>query len=115
MKLTRGISLALLLVVSLSAPASADTSLDIAASMGRFAPDAIQLHLGETTTLRLTSSEGAHYLKSDELGIPYTTIAPGSVVSVVVTARKTGTYVLHCATFCGPGHDDMELTITVVP
>jgi heme/copper-type cytochrome/quinol oxidase subunit 2 len=115
MKLTyHGISLALLLIVSLPAPASADTSLNIVASMGKFAPDAIQMHVGENTTLHVTSTEGVHYLKSEELGIPLTTIAPGSVVTVVVAARKTGTYVLHCAMFCGPGHEDMEITVTVV-
>jgi cytochrome c oxidase subunit II len=63
----------------------------------------------------VTSSEGVHGLQSDELGIPQTTIAPGSVKTITITPKKAGKYVLHCTVFCGNGHADMTLTVTVVP
>ena len=51
---------------------------------------------------------------SDDLGIPMTTIRPGSTATILVTPKKAGTYVLRCQMFCGPGHADMTITVTVV-
>lgn len=97
-----------------AASAIADQSIDIVASNWKFTPNAIQLHVGQTTTLRLTSSEGVHGLESADLGIPQTMIMPGSVKSVEVTPNKAGKYVLHCAIMCGAGHPNMTLTVNVV-
>jgi len=91
----------------------AHPSIDIAAANWKFTPDVITLHVGETTQLRLTSTEGVHGLKSEELGIPLTTIAPGKFVTVSVTPKKAGKFVLQCAVMCGPGHDKMTLTVNV--
>jgi cytochrome c oxidase subunit II len=102
----------------LAAPPSlvgARPSIDVVASNWKFTPSTIQLHVGETTTLRLTSSEGVHGLQSDDLGIPLTTIEPGTFKSIKVTPKKAGKYVLHCAVVCGPGHANMTLTVNVVP
>ncbi|MBV9332438.1 MAG: cupredoxin domain-containing protein [Candidatus Eremiobacteraeota bacterium] len=90
-------------------------TIDIAASNWKFTPNTIQLHVGETTTLRLSSTDGVHGLQSDDLGIPMTMITPGSAKTVAVTATKAGKYVLHCAIMCGAGHANMTLTINVVP
>lgn len=93
--------------------APAHPSIDVVASNWKFTPNTITLHVGETTTLRLTSTEGVHGLKSDDLGIPQTTIAPGKFVTVEVTPKKAGTYVLPCSIICGPGHANMKLTVVV--
>jgi len=95
--------------------ASASSAIDIVASNWKFTPSTIQLHVGQTTTLRLTSSEGVHGLQSDDLAIPMTTIVAGSVKNVEVTPKKAGKYVLHCAIMCGAGHPNMTLTVNVVP
>jgi hypothetical protein len=71
----------------------ADSDVSLAASMGK---------------------EGVHWLKSDDLGIPMTTIRPGSIATVLVTPKKAGTYVLRCQMFCGPGHENMTITVAVV-
>jgi cytochrome c oxidase subunit 2 len=97
-------------VAAVAAPAS----IDVAASNWKFAPDTITLHAGQTTQLHLTSTQGVHGIKSDDLGIPLTTLIPGKVITVSVTPKKAGTYVLHCAIMCGAGHDKMSLTITVI-
>ena len=102
------------LIVPAAAPAAAHPSIDIVASNWKFTPDTIELHVGETTTLRLTSSEGVHGLASDDLGIPTTTITPGSFKTITVTPKKAGKYVLHCAVMCGAGHANMTLTVNVV-
>lgn len=106
-------ALAAMLIAGAMAPAAAHPSIDVAASNWKFTPDAIVLHVGETTQLRLTSTEGVHGIKSDALGIPMTTLTPGKFVIVDVTPKKAGTYVLHCEIICGPGHGKMTLTIKV--
>jgi cytochrome c oxidase subunit 2 len=63
----------------------------------------------------MTTTSGVHGIKSDDLGIPMTTIPNGKVIEVTFTPKKAGTYVLHCQIFCGPGHADMALTIVVTP
>ncbi len=95
------------------APAIAHPSIDLTASNWKFTPNAIVLHVGETTQLRITATEGVHGIKSDELGIPQTVLPPGKVVTIDVTPKKVGTYILHCTIMCGPGHDNMTLTIKV--
>lgn len=96
-----------------SAPASSHPSIDVVAANWKFTPATITLHVGETTELRFTSSEGVHGIESADLGIPKTTIPPGQTVKVKVTPKKAGTYVLHCAVICGPGHESMTLTVKV--
>jgi len=115
-----GIGLALAVVVAAAAalvPAtsSAHPSIDVAVANWKFTPNKITIPVGEPTTLRLTTTSGVHGIKSDDLGIPMTTIPNGKVIEVTFTPKKAGTYVLHCQIFCGPGHADMALTIVVTP
>lgn len=94
--------------------ATTDTVQTITASNWKFAPAEITVHVNEPVTLKLVSGGGVHGFQSDELGIPQTTIAPGGAKTVTFTPKKTGTYVIHCALPCGPGHNDMALAIKVV-
>jgi heme/copper-type cytochrome/quinol oxidase subunit 2 len=81
------------------AAAAASTSVDIVASNRKFTPGAIQLHVGQVTALRVTSSDGVHGLQPDELGIPQATIAPGSVKTITITPKKAGStcYTVRCS------------------
>jgi cytochrome c oxidase subunit 2 len=94
-------------------PARAHPSIDIAVANWKFTPAKITIPVGEATVLRLTTTSGVHGIKSDDLGIPLTTIPNGKVIDVTFTPKKAGTYVLHCQIVCGPGHADMALTIVV--
>ncbi|MBV9270326.1 MAG: cupredoxin domain-containing protein [Candidatus Eremiobacteraeota bacterium] len=105
--------LALFIGLSFSRPVAAHPSMDIVASNWKFTPGTITLHVGETTQLRLTSSEGVHGIESSDLGIPKTTIMPGKFTTVDVTPKKAGTYTIHCSIVCGSGHADMVLTVHV--
>lgn len=95
--------------------AASPTTVDIVASNWKFTPATIEMHVGQTTTLRFTSSEGVHGIKSDDLGIPQTMITPGATQTVNVTPKKAGKYVVHCAIVCGAGHANMALTVNVLP
>ena len=105
------IALAVSMAVVAVTPVMAHPSIDIAVANWKFTPSTITIPLGEPTTLRLTSTSGVHGIKSDDLGIPLTTIPNGKVVEITFTPKKAGTYVLHCQIVCGPGHADMALTI----
>jgi plastocyanin len=94
-------------------PVLAHPTIDVAASNWKFTPATITVNAGEPTTLRLTSTSGAHGIASDELGISNTTIQPGRFVEVSFTPKTPGTYAVHCSLFCGAGHPDMVLTIVV--
>ena len=96
-------------------PAHAHPTIDIVASNWKFTPATISIKVGEAQELRLTSAEGVHGMKSDELGIPQTLITPGKLVTVSVTPKKAGTYVIPCSVICGAGHPDMKLTVKVEP
>lgn len=95
------------------ARAAADSAIDIKAANWKFTPDTITVAAGKPVTLRLTSEGGVHGLQSDELGIPKTAIYPGKFVEVTFTPKKAGTYQVHCAIPCGPGHKNQFLTIVV--
>ena len=116
-RVLRTIGTAALSATLLFAPVAvvlAHPSIDIVAANWKFTPATIELHVGETTTLRLTSSEGVHGIQSTELGIPQTMIMPGSFVTVSVTPKKAGAYVIHCSVICGAGHPNMVLDVNVV-
>lgn len=97
------------------APARAnDANVTVVASNWQFAPASVIAHVGQPITLQLSSKEGVHGIKSDDLGIPLTTLVPGKTVTVTFTPKKAGTYVVHCAIPCGPGHANMAFTVKVV-
>jgi cytochrome c oxidase subunit 2 len=103
------------LLVGATKPAPAHPSIDIVASNWKFTPATIEAHVGEETTLRITSSEGVHGVESTDVGIDKTTILPGKFVEVKFTPKKAGTFKVQCAIVCGEGHDAMLLTVKVLP
>ncbi len=99
-----------------AAKAATAAPIDITATaQQKFSPDHVVLHVGKAQTLRFTSAGSVHGIASKDLGIPATTIMPGTPVSVTVTPKKAGTYVIPCSIVCGPGHADMALTVVVKP
>jgi cytochrome c oxidase subunit 2 len=100
---------------ALAARADAHTPTQVVAANFTFTPAKITTHVGEKTTLRLTSSGGVHGLESKELGIPQTVIVPGKTVEVTFTPEKAGTYKIPCAIPCGEGHEKMILVVVVEP
>jgi cytochrome c oxidase subunit 2 len=91
-----------------------ESPVNVVASNWKFTPNTLHVHLGAPVTLHLTSSEGVHGIKSDELGIPNTVIMPGKAVDVTFTPKKAGTFVVPCSVVCGAGHPDMKLMVEVV-
>jgi len=87
--------------------------INIVASNWKFTPNTIAVAVGKPVTLHLTSTSGVHGIQSDSLGIPLTAIRPDQSAQVTFTPKVAGSYVVHCAIECGPGHENMTLTIVV--
>ena len=109
----------LLLLAFLSAPpvsvraADQPKVIEITAKRFAFTPDNITLKKGEPVVLRVTTQDVTHgfflrALKIDEL------IEPGKATEVRVQPDAAGRYTLICDHFCGSGHGNMKMTITVV-
>ena len=87
--------------------------IEIQAKRFGFSPDNITLKKGEPVILRLSSQDVTHgffvrALKVDEL------IEPGKNIEAKVQPDKEGTFTVICHHFCGAGHGNMKMTITVV-
>lgn len=106
------------LSLSVSIPLTASAAPQVitinASATALFSPSQIIVHAGQPVELKFVGQSGVHSIQSSELGIPDTTITPGSTQTVTFTPTKVGTYTLHCAIPCGPSHDKMAIIIKVV-
>lgn len=93
-------------------PAAATRVIAIKAHRFEFTPDTITLKKGETVTLQLTSDDLMHGFLLKPLKIE-TDIVPGKVTELTITPEKTGTFRVNCDHYCGAGHSDMHMTVTV--
>ncbi len=99
--------------VALADETKAAAPIVVTSSNWKFTNEAIVAHVGKATTLSLTSSEGTHGIKSDELGIPQTMMVKGKTTTVTFTPKKQGEYTVHCSVPCGSGHATMSFTVKV--
>ena len=79
----------------------------------KFTPSAITLHTGDNVVVHLTGVSGNHGFAIRELGINVH-ISEGETTDVTIPTDKPGTYEFFCSVPCGPGHHDMNGTITIL-
>jgi cytochrome c oxidase subunit 2 len=94
---------------------SADTPprvIEIKAKKFEFSPNQLKLKKGETVTLHLVSEDRVHGFFQRTLGID-TDIDPSKANDITVTPTQSGTYQVICDHYCGYGHGNMNMTITV--
>lgn len=94
-------------------------------SYDSFLPDILVVHQGDTVKLQIFNPDGmAHGFAIDEFGVRVTvpastTNATGAIVpsttNVTFVATQAGSFRYYCTVWCGPGHDTMEGTLTVLP
>jgi cytochrome c oxidase subunit II len=92
--------------------ASEPKVIAISAKRFAFTPDHIVLKKGETVILRLSSEDVTHGLFLRPLKIDET-IEPGHPVDVKVTPQTAGEFSAICDHFCGAGHGNMKMSVTV--
>jgi cytochrome c oxidase subunit II len=86
--------------------------IEIVARRFQFTPGEVTLRKDEPVILRLRSDDVTHGFYMKQLGID-ATITPGQVTDVPLTPREAGRFVTICDHFCGAGHGNMKVLITV--
>ena len=87
--------------------------IEITAKKFEFTPSQITLKKGEPVVLRLTSSDRVHGFMSKPLKID-TDIPSDTTKDVAVTPDTAGDFTVICDHYCGTGHGNMKMTVTVV-
>jgi len=112
----RTLSVALLatlaLAPALAARADDPKVIEIEAKRFQFTPSEITLAKDQPVILRLHSQDVVHGFYSKDLGID-ASIEPGKTTDVPLTPHQAGRFVTICDHFCGAGHGNMKMTITV--
>ena len=87
--------------------------ITITAKKFEFTPSEITLKKGEPVILRLSSSDRVHGFMSKPLKID-TDIPSDTTKDVAVTPDAAGNYTVICDHYCGTGHGNMKMKVTVV-
>ena len=87
--------------------------ITITAKKFEFTPSEITLKKGEPVILRLSSSDRVHGFMSKPLKID-TDIPSDATKDVAVTPDAAGNYTVICDHYCGTGHGNMKMKVTVV-
>ena len=87
--------------------------IEIKAKRFAFSPSEITLKKGEPVILRLTTEDRTHGFLLKPFKID-TDIPPGKVTDIAVTPTATGQYLVICDHYCGTGHGNMHMKLTVV-
>ena len=88
--------------------------IEIKAKKFEFSPSEITLKKGEPVILRLSSEDRTHGFFLKPLGID-TDITPDKATDVAVTPQvAAGDYTIICDHYCGTGHGNMKMKVTVV-
>jgi cytochrome c oxidase subunit II len=87
--------------------------IQITAKKFEFTPSEITLKKGEPVILRLTSSDRVHGFMSKPLKID-TDIPSDTTKDVSVTPDTAGDFTVICDHYCGTGHGNMKMKVTVV-
>jgi len=103
---------ALALTTARAARADDPKVIEIEAKRFQFTPNEVTLAKDQPVILRLHSQDVVHGFYSKELGID-ASIEPGKTTDVPLTPHQAGRFLTICDHFCGAGHGNMKMTITV--
>ena len=110
---------AILLALPLVVPQPADTGtsiriIDVTLSRYAFAPERIEVRVGERVLLNVVSVDAVHGFQVKELGLNARTPARGRT-AIELTAKTAGTFRITCSEYCGSGHSRMKAWLIVTP
>jgi len=101
----------LLLAVAASAQPSPPV-VDITAKRFEFTPNVVTLKKDEPVTIRLSSTDRAHGLLIDALGVDLDA-EEGKPGEVTITPHQSGRFPAICDHYCGSGHGNMKMLFIV--
>ena len=100
-------------VINLTRASDNPKVIEISAKKFEFSPSQITLKKGEPVILRLSSSDRVHGFMSKPLKID-TDIPADKTADVPVTPDTAGDFTVICDHYCGTGHGNMKMKVTVV-
>jgi len=100
-------------VINLTRASDGPKVIEITAKKFEFSPSQITLKKGEPVILRLSSSDRVHGFMSKPLKID-TDIPAEKSEDVTVTPDTAGDFTVICDHYCGTGHGNMKMKVTVV-
>ena len=100
-------------VINLTRASDNPKVIEISAKKFEFTPSQITLKKGEPVILRLSSSDRVHGFMSKPLKID-TDIPADKSEDVAVTPDTAGDFTVICDHYCGTGHGNMKMKVTVV-
>jgi cytochrome c oxidase subunit II len=86
--------------------------IEITAKKFQFTPSEITLKRGEPVILRMTSTDRVHGFMSKPFKID-TDIPPDKTTDIAVTPATAGNFTIICDHYCGTGHSNMKMKVTV--
>jgi cytochrome c oxidase subunit II len=84
----------------------------ISAKTFEYTPNQVTLKRGEPVTFRVSSQDRAHGFFQKELGLELD-LTTDHATEVTITPQTAGRFVVICDHFCGSGHGNMKMVITV--
>jgi cytochrome c oxidase subunit 2 len=87
--------------------------IEIKARKFEFTPSEITLKKGEPVILRLTTADRTHGFLLKPLKID-ADIVPGKATDIAVRPELAGAYTVICDHYCGVGHGNMKMKLSVV-
>jgi cytochrome c oxidase subunit 2 len=100
-------------IVNLSRASDNPKVIDITAKKFEFTPNEIMLKKGEPVIFRVTSSDRVHGFMSKPLKID-TDIPNDKTKDVAITPDTVGDFTIICDHYCGTGHGNMKMKVSVV-
>jgi cytochrome c oxidase subunit 2 len=100
-------------MINLTRASDTPKVIEISAKKFEFSPGQITLKKGEPVILRLSSSDRVHGFMSKPLKID-TDIPAYKTEDVAVTPDTAGDFTVICDHYCGTGHGNMKMKVTVV-
>jgi cytochrome c oxidase subunit 2 len=89
--------------------------IEVRLSRYAFAPERIEMRLGERVRLNIVSVDSAHGFQVRELGLNIRPLMPGKTVAVDMSPAKAGRFQISCSEYCGAGHHRMKAWLIVTP
>lgn len=96
----------------MSATAANPQRFDVTAKRFSYEPAQITVKRGEPVTIAIRSVDARHGLKFKDFNVDVD-IPKGQTKELSFTPKSTGIFVGVCSHFCGRGHGDMKLVVTV--
>jgi cytochrome c oxidase subunit II len=106
--------IALVLAVLFAVAGDSEPVVHVEAKRFVFAPDTIEMKVGQPVVLELVAIDRTHGFSIPDLGVR-TDVPVGQPVRIRLIPQKAGRFEFHCDVFCGSGHEEMSGVLVVKP